>query len=468
VSQAEQASSLIETLSVYVQDTWRPTSRLALTYGVRWEITPAPSIRQVTLAPTGTQGGAAGLTTIPPDQGSPGPVQPGSSATPASQGGAIWPTRYSQFAPRAGAAYRVTDRAVLRAGWGIFYDLGFSLVTDPINGFPYNRWQFGGIMTAAPTGAAFVPDLKLPYAQEWRVAWEQNVSGADTVALSYSGSNGRRLLRREAGIQFNGTTAGSVATNHGLSDFHAFEVMYRRRLARGVEGVANYTWGHSMDNGSWDSAIAVVTPDYTATRDRAASSFDVRHSLTGALTFESRGLGPAGAWRRLTADWKLQVIGRSRTGFPIDILETENALGLGWDNYRRPDLVPGAALWLADASVPGGRRLNPAAFRAPTGMQGTLGRNAISGFGMFQTDAALRRRFPLADSASLEVGLACFNVANHANPADPVRYLNSPFFGQPVAMLNLMLGNGSPRSGLTPAFQLGSPRSVEIGVKLRF
>jgi len=35
-------------------------------------------------------------------------------------------------------------------------------------------------------------------------------------------------------------------------------------------------------------------------------------------------------------------------------------------------------------------------------------------------------------------------------------------------MLNLMLGNGSPRSGLTPLFQPGGPRSVEIGLKLRF
>jgi hypothetical protein len=101
-------------------------------------------------------------------------------------------------------------------------------------------------------------------------------------------------------------------------------------------------------------------------------------------------------------------------------------------------------------------------------MQGTLGRNALSGFGMVQADAALRRRFPVGDSASLEIGLACFNVANHLNPADPVRYRNSSFFGQPISMLSLMLGNGSPRSGLTPAFQLGGPRSVEIGLKLWF
>jgi hypothetical protein len=145
------------------------------------------------------------------------------------------------------------------------------------------------------------------------------------------------------------------------------------------------------------------------------------------------------------------------------VLEGENALGLGWDNYRRPDLEAGVPVWL-----PGGRQLNPAAFRAPAGMQGTLGRNAITGFGMFQADAALRRRFPLADARSLEIGIACFNVANHASFADPVRYRNSAFFGQSVSLLNLMLGNGSPRSGLTPAFQVGSPRSVEIAVKLRF
>ena len=87
---------------------------------------------------------------------------------------------------------------------------------------------------------------------------------------------------------------------------------------------------------------------------------------------------------------------------------------------------------------------------------------------MFQADVAFRRRFPLPEKASLEIGLACFNFANHPNPADPIRYRNSAFFGQPISMLNLMLGNGSPRSGLTPAFQLGSPRSAEIGIKLRF
>ncbi len=47
------------------------------------------------------------------------------------------------------------------------------------------------------------------------------------------------------------------------------------------------------------------------------------------------------------------------------------------------------------------------------------------------------------------------NVTNHGNFADPVRYLSSGFFGESVSLLNLMLGTGSPHSGLTPAFQAG-------------
>jgi hypothetical protein len=87
---------------------------------------------------------------------------------------------------------------------------------------------------------------------------------------------------------------------------------------------------------------------------------------------------------------------------------------------------------------------------------------------MGQVDLALRRRFPLGDAASVEAGLTAFNVLNHPNPGDPVRYADSPQFGQPVSMLSLMLGSGSPRSGLTPLLQSGGPRSVELAVKVRF
>ena len=58
-------------------------------------------------------------------------------------------------APRFGAAYRLDSQSVLRAGWGIFYDTGFAAALDPVNGFPFNRWQFTLGGAAPPNGPGF-------------------------------------------------------------------------------------------------------------------------------------------------------------------------------------------------------------------------------------------------------------------------------------------------------------------------
>src|SRR5205814_2310245 len=100
--------------------------------------------------------------------------------------------------------------------------------------------------------------------------------------------------------------------------------------------------------------------------------------------------------------------------------------------------------------------------------QGDLGRNALTGFGMSQFDLALRKEFFAGERRSIQLRIETFNALNHPNFADPVRYLSSPLFGQSGSMLNLMLGTGSPGSGLAPIFQNGGARSVQISVRLRF
>lgn len=87
---------------------------------------------------------------------------------------------------------------------------------------------------------------------------------------------------------------------------------------------------------------------------------------------------------------------------------------------------------------------------------------------MWQADLALRRDFPLADRRSLQFRVEAFNALNHANYADPVPFLSSPLFGQSPSMLNMMLGTGSPGSGLTPFFQSGGARSVQVTLRFRF
>ncbi len=193
----------------------------------------------------------------------------------------------------------------------------------------------------------------------------------------------------------------------------------------------------------------LVAPGLTAASDRASSNFDVRQSFAAALSYTWCG-------------WTLDSALRARGGFPIDVLAAETYDGLNFANVVRPDQVPGEPVWI-------GRSLNPAAFAIPTnGQDGDLGRNAIRGFGMWQLDLAFHRAWQIGQRATLELHAEFSNALNHSNLADPQRYLSSPLFGESTSMLNLMLGSGTPRTGLTPAFQLGGPRTIQLGLKVTF
>ena len=151
------------------------------------------------------------------------------------------------------------------------------------------------------------------------------------------------------------------------------------------------------------------------------------------------------------------------------MLLNEHYQGIALANAFRPDRVLDQPLWLDDASVPAGKRLNRAAFQAAkAGTQGTLGRNAIPGLAMAQVDLALRREFRWKERKVIQVRMEAFNLLNQPNFADPVKFLSSAVFGQSTSMLNLMLGTGSPGSGLSPLLQTGGPRSLQGTVRFRF
>jgi hypothetical protein len=128
----------------------------------------------------------------------------------------------------------------------------------------------------------------------------------------------------------------------------------------------------------------------------------------------------------------------------------------------RPDLVSGQPLYLDDASVPGGRRFNAAAFTlAPANVQGSVPRNFLRGFGARQVDMALRREIGLG-GVRLQLRGEVFNLFNTVNFGNPVGTLTSPQFGQSTAMLNRSL------NGLNALYEMGGPRSGQLAVKLLF
>ena len=268
----------------------------------------------------------------------------------------------------------------------------------------------------------------------------------------------------------------ALTTNDGSSDYNALNVQYRKRLAAGVQALVTYTWSHSLDDGSSDSGLYWAgsgqyywsSSRLALSSERGPSDFDIRHAIRAAFTY-TLPRSFTGPLSRFTNGWAVDGIFQARTGFPIDVLDTGQFMGLTLANAFRPDIVSGQPIWISDPSAPGGRRLNPAAFSAaPEFVQGNLGRNAITGFGMAQVDLALRRELPVREGRSVELRLEAFNALNHANFADPVSFLASPLFGYSPSMLNVMMGSGSPGSGLAPMFQAGGVRSVEASVRFRF
>src|SRR5262249_28850877 len=146
------------------------------------------------------------------------------------------------FAPRFGAAYRLSDnsRTVLRGGAGVYYDTNFAVATDGANGAPFNAWQFQNLpngTAGAGTGNppiqltyGFAPDLRIPLVLESSAGIEHAWTHRDVFSVSYAGSSSNQLLRREVGPGSSSFLRVSIATNHGESNYHALQAQYRRNL----------------------------------------------------------------------------------------------------------------------------------------------------------------------------------------------------------------------------------------------
>jgi len=445
---AVRRSTVAREFSAWVQDTWRLGSRLTLTPGLRWQLDP------------------------PPVPDSPVYVYDPATASFFPSSDPLWPSSRGNLAPRLGAALRL-DRdggTVLRAGAGVSYDSSLGVATDLINGGPLGAASYTSAIHAPFStilSYGFLPNLRPAQVVRWDVSLDHALSRNDLVSIGYVGSTGRRLIRRELGGLGNTYSAlFATTTNDGSSDYHGLELQYRRRLSRGLDVSASYAWSHSIDNDSSDAFLMWAGAGTSPAGDRGSSDFDLRHSFTAAITYEFPAAGPA--WRPLRG-WALDAMVRARTGFPLTVLETDQYMGVPLANAFRPNLDGGQPVWIADPAAPGGRRLNPQAFPLPAeDVQGSLGRNAITGFGMGQADLAARREFRLSERRAIQLRIEAFNATNHANFADPVKFLSSPVFGRSVSMLNLMLGTGSPGSGLAPLLQTGGARSVQVSLRFRF
>jgi hypothetical protein len=474
---ALQSNALLSrNFSLYAQDTWKITPRFAVTYGLRWDINPALKGKNDANDPFTVTG-----------------LDNPATIALAPRGTPLFDTTYGNVAPRVGIAWQFGGKpgwdTVLRGGFGIFYDLGQGSLGGVSSYFPYEAGKITSrapfplsvedatpppFSTSPPVSTIVVadPHLKLPRSYQWNVTLEQALGSSQSLSLAYIGAIGRRLLREtnlynpNPDFQFIGVTDNSTT-----SDYHALQLKFQRRLSRGLEALASYTFSHSIDSASTDAfADYLNTPGSFANPniDRGNSDFDIRHAFTAGGTYILPSPGSQRAVREILGGWSVDSFVFARSAPPVDVVggiffAAETAL------YPRPNVNPGVPLELFGAGYPGGKIFNRAAFSATAaGQQGNFGRNVLRGFDAWQADIGVQRQFHIAEQLVLRFRAEFFNIFNHPNFGSPVNTLTSPLFGQSTQTLAYSLGSGGAYGGFNPLYQVGGPRSIQLALRLEF
>ena len=495
------AALLFKNLGIFGQDTWRIWPRLTITYGLRWDVDFAPSSTSGPNLPGVTGYNLKDLSNLA--------LAPG--GTPPFN------TKYDNIAPRLGLAYQISQsqewQTVLRGGFGVFYDL---VSSQAGNATTYGSYPFGSVNVSrggsfplSPAAAApppivpptasngqglyaFDPHLRLPYTLEWNVAVEQALGKQQSLSASYIGAAGRRLVQG-ADIHQPNLPEAFLFGNTATSDYSALQLQFNRRLSRGLQVLASYTWSHSIDDGSagsFSSNSNLFPGSLNSNANRGPSDFDIRHTFSAGVTYDLPARKINAFISPILHGWSLQSFILARSAPPVDVSDSSfSQLSSSVAQVTiRPDVVPGQSLYLLGSQCttvfgspcPGGKGFNPAAFQDPPidpvtmlpTRQGNFGRNALRGFGATQWDFGVHRDFPLRESLKLQFRAEMFNVLNHPNFGPPSGSFGSGGFGVSTQMLgqSLNAGYGGNLGGgaFNPLYQLGGPRSIQIVLKVMF
>ena len=467
-------------ISAYAQDSWRLSQWTTVTYGLRWDLNPAPTSRKGEQPFALASSNLAGVTQNEP----------------------LYRTRYHDIAPRVGIAYNMDERPgremVIRGGIGLFYDLGYGATAGAFTGAPFSsvrtltQQKFPLITinlnapllpATRPYGQVFTADttLQSPLVTQWNLTLERNFGVGQTVSVGYAGTRGRRLSRIQTSPTFSSAfDVLTTATNGAISDYHGLQIQLRKRLSKDLQAQVSYTYAHSIDSASNDAGFGGGFASLFGAGERGSSDYDIRHNIN--ISGSYRLPAPEKGWIAAPIrNWFLDFLATSHTGLPFSIqgvssttstsgattTPTGGTANVGLFAQVRPDYL-GQKVWIDDPKVPGGRRINLATFSIPTGFaQGNLGRNALRGFGATQVDLSLRKMISVSERVKLHLAVQGFNILNHPTFANVSPFdggnLSSPNFGVVTRMLNQSFGGG-----VSSLYRSGGPRSMELSIRFQF
>jgi hypothetical protein len=405
--------------------------------------------------------------------------------------GPLLDTKYFNFAPRFGISYSPTSSMVIRTGYGIFYtqDIGNSYFdmarniagrvtkvnTDTTTGIYGNSnltWanaspgsaSSGATVNLGPSTAYDVaPSHKTSYTQQFLLNIQQQVGQDWSFEVGYLGAVHRHLYGFKNANQatpygYIGTgTSSSVASrtpfanmggiqdahDMGTGSYNAFSVKATRRFSRGLNVIASYTLGKSLDD---TSGIRNQGNDnlYPQNSDcipceYGRSAFDVHNRIVASVLYELP-IGPGKMLKtnkavgEFVGGWQIGGIFTHQTGaVGTPLLGIDNAsIASPFGNFDRPNPT-GQSPYLTGSARTLNDWVNKGAFATATaGTFGSLQRGSFTGPGFTNLDASLHKAFnmPYNENHQLAIRFEAFNALNHPNWSNPTLSLSSATFGR--------------------------------------
>lgn len=495
----------------YAQDTWRPTPKLTLNYGLRLDIINPQTINEA---------GNAGFLDL--DTGEIAVV--GVGGIPLNGG----VENKLNWAPRLGVTYQLGEKTVIRGGFGRSYDIGVfgSLFGHSVTqNLPVLSVQelnapsnFDRVFTLAsgPSPAVFpaVPSngrIRLPNGVFSRALPEQQrpptvdafnitvqhqLTDSMSVEAGYVANRGRDVFAGDGpAINVNQATldgfvqgvprdqrrpffsgrdtaylglGGSFGWTQGIDYFcncannwyDSLQAKLNKRFSDGYAFTANYTWQKAEGEGAeyffWDRDL-----------NRGVQDWDRTHIVNLTLVYElpfGRDKKFGSSWSptvdAVIGGWQFNATHTVQSGIPFNVgyrdAGADRDTGPG-----RPNLIgdPGGPKtrdqWFNTAPIGS----SGSAFGRPArGTFGDLERNALRGPHYRRTDASLFKRVRLGARRDLELRVEAINLFNVVN------------LGQPDGTVGVP-GNDNSNAGRinsTAFFGADPQRSVRFAVKAAF
>lgn len=488
----------------FAGDKWQVSPKLTVDLGLRWEFYPPGKPRF-----------AGGFSNYNPWTNQ--LVVAGVGGNPINLG---MQTRYKYFAPRLGIAYRLTEKTVIRSGFGISYTpfqdntyaynfpvrannsystsgatgangYGPAVLSDGVSpatfqtGFPAPvpvNIPTNGLIT--PTGtlasSAFdvIPlDFKNTYVESWNLAVQRSIPGHFTLDVAYVGNHGVRTptnFNLNANYNLNSGNAGDVFAPRTVaytqrwrgfsSSYQALQAKLDRRFYAGLSMTTSFTWGKGMNNQTSDDGNLnwYIDPQ----RNWARTDFDRTFSFSQSYVYQFP-IGPGHKWlnkglaSKTIGGWQVSAILTMASGIPFTIGGNGGALNTPGETQTANQWGPVDITHNIGAGVPWFTTTNLAQpFGA--GIFGSTGRNILSGPGMFRIDMSMFKTFQVTERIKMEIR------------GETVDLTNTPAFGQPNttcctstnANFGAITSTLSSGAGVNGIGNFG--RTLQLGAKLTF